>query len=48
VGDTPLRHGAAERGSDVLLGDEIGELLGAVFAGERDHTNVQCRMINDQ
>ena len=32
VGDPPLRDGAAERGSDVLLGDEIGELLGAILA----------------
>lgn len=31
-----LGHGAAERGRDVILHQEIGETLGAVFAGESD------------
>src|SRR6266700_2380902 len=31
------RYGAAQRGGYVLLGDQIGELLGAVLASESDH-----------
>ena len=31
------RHGAPERGRDVVLDDEVGELLGAVFAGQGNH-----------
>jgi len=37
VGDAALGNGAAERGGNVVLDDEVGELLGAVFASERDH-----------
>ena len=33
VGHPILGHGAAQRGGHVILGDQIGELLGAVLAG---------------
>ena len=38
VRDPPLTDGAAQRHGDVVLDDEIGELLGAVFAGESNHS----------
>jgi len=37
VRDAALRHGTPQGGGHVVLGDEIGELFGAVFAGKRDH-----------
>src|SRR5207245_10510843 len=37
MGHATARHGAAQRRRDVILGDQVGELLGAVFAGKGDH-----------
>jgi len=37
VRDAPLRHGAPQRGRDVVLDDEIGELFGTVLPSQSNH-----------
>jgi len=37
MGDAATGHGAAQRGGDMRLHDQVGKPLGAVFAGKGDH-----------
>src|SRR5207247_10557243 len=37
MGDATARHGAAQRGPDVVLDEQVREPFGTIFASESDH-----------